>query len=81
MVSATCRYSSWERAYNDVGDIDGESVADSLSRLFDESVSDAGSFRLAKCNDREAIAVHELVNQARNDAASLRAIAMESCST
>ena len=38
MVSATCRYSSWERAYQDYGEED--SIADSLSRIFAESIEE-----------------------------------------
>ena len=42
LVSATCRYSSWERAYYDIRDQDedADSIVDSLSRLFDQSISD-----------------------------------------
>ena len=39
LASATCRYSSWERAYSNVNGEEGDSLDDSLSRLFNQNIS------------------------------------------
>ena len=39
LASATCRYSSWERAYHHIKDEQENSIVDSLSRILNETMS------------------------------------------
>lgn len=86
-MSATCRYSSWERAYHDDGDEDDEedSLVDSLSRILNNPMDTADSEQhLGKDDDNdenEQPSANLLFERAKADASQLQSLALELCST
>lgn len=80
-MSATCRYSSWERAFGD-GEDDGEesSLVDSLTRILNntpERDSEDGS-QEDKNLKQEG---NSLISKAKADVSELKSLALELCST